>query len=133
MSNLLPSNAVKAVVREWLHSKNAIFDKLLHDVADQVSPIVAQEATSMLFDMLYGGQRDTAFLGMYRACVETLEILDESLYSDEAVWPHLRAKQCERLRQVVQAAQIWIGHTAERPVLDPETAPDAGVNEGPGS
>lgn len=133
MTAKLPNNAVKAIVREWLISKNAIFDKLLHEVADQIAPIVAQESLNSMFDMLYGGSREEAFLGLYRACVEVLDIMDEVCYEDDVVWTELRKNQQTRIRHVVNMAQLWIGHTAQRPVLNAETAPDDGGNEGAGS
>src|SRR4051812_36339908 len=112
MGKALPSNAVRAVVREWLASKNPVFDKLLLAIADSVAPIVAEQATAMLVAALQENSLGEAYrlmLNATRKCETFLQLFadgDSELIGDGDAEALLGEVQI-----AIAMAQMWLyGH-----------------------
>jgi hypothetical protein len=67
MRRQFSENITRVIVREWLQSKNAVLDKILNGIVNELTPVAAEQAFSLIYESLPADPRDRIIQDLYES------------------------------------------------------------------
>jgi len=133
MSSPLSPNVTRVVVREWLHSKNAVLDAILDAVVKKVLPVAEEHAAALVIASINPDPREAIIEHLTQVLCETMRFMAN--LSAEVETCTLTAALAEEWDRIDARLEEEWTHLAERrarmrglgPVLDGAPAAQGGV------
>ena len=91
MSNPLAPNITRVVVREWLASKSAVLDAILHEIVNQLTPVAQQHAAALVYCSIDPDPRESLIEDLQAQILAMLNFLTdlEACPGDEELPNHI--------------------------------------------